>query len=247
MTRDLLLISVTVLVLTLPFINRPFHLDDILFIYSANSLNKNIFLPYNFFFPAENKLRFGFEGFTNPPLNSYIIFLISNFFGNTPIILHLFFSLFAVFAAFSIFFLGSLFIRNKLLATLMSITTPVFILQSHTLMPDMLFVGFWCLSIYFYIKGQEKQSWRLILSASLFINLAILTRYSGLLIIPLLFFYSLIKREKINTYLLFLLLPIFVFVLWVCIIYIFMAGHIFYHQYLLQENFMLNIAVSFPV
>jgi 4-amino-4-deoxy-L-arabinose transferase-like glycosyltransferase len=214
MARALVLIFIIILALTLPFINRPLHLDDVLFIYSASSLNKNIFLPYNFFFPAESRLRFGFAGFTNPPLNSYIILLISKFFGSEPIILHLFFSLFAVFAAFSIFFLSSLFVRNKFLATLMSITTPVFILQSHTLMPDMLFVGFWSLSVYFYIKGQEKQSGYLMFSGALFISLAILTRYSGFLLIPLLFFYSFLKRKKTKGYMLFLLLPIFMFILW---------------------------------
>lgn len=246
MTKALLLISIIVLALTLPFINRPFHLDDVLFIYSANSLNNNIFLPYDFFFPAENRLRFGFEGFTNPPLNSYIILLILKFFGSGQIILNLFFSLFAVFAAFSIFFLSSLFVKNNFLATFMSITTPVFILQSHTLMPDMLFVGFWCLSAYFYIKGQERQSGRLIFSASLFISLSILTRYSGFLLIPLLFIYSFLKREKTNRYTLFLLLPIFVLILW-CLhnIYFYGRPHIL-SPILITKEFYVKYSSIFP-
>jgi len=212
--KNLLFISAAILVITLLFINQPFHTDDPLFIYSARSINNNIFLPYNFSFPAEDRIRFGFEGFTNPPLNSYFIALISRFFGEEPIVLHSFFIIFALFAAFSLYTLSRFFIKNTLLATCMAIATPVFMVQSHSLMPDVTVLGFWCLSVYFYIKGLDKKNRKSLLLSSLFISLALLTRYNGLLLILLLFIYSLLNRKRFNSYIGYLFIPLFVFALW---------------------------------
>jgi len=223
MLKKIFLIFIFVNIATLPFINKPFHIDEPLFLYSARSINKNIVMPYNFSFPAENRIRTGFDGFTNPPLNSYFIALISHFFGEREMVLHSFFIIFAIFASFSILMLSSLFVKNTLLATFLSITTPVFILQSHSLMPDIAVLGFWCFAIYFFVKGLNEYNKRLLFLSSVFISLALLSRYNGILLILLLFIYSLLNRNKISLHILYLLIPIFVFVLW-CLHNIFLYG-----------------------
>ncbi len=212
--KNLLLIFFAALVITLPFIDQPYHLDDHLFILMARSISKNILLPYNFYFPAEDRIRSGFEGFTNPPLNSYFIYLISRFFGEKTVILHSFFIVFAVFTAFSLYFLSRLFVKNAFLVTCLAITTPVFMLQSHSLMPDIALLGFCCIAVYFYIRGLDENKKMFLFIFSLFASLALLTRYNGLLLIPLLFIYALLKRKKFSAYFLYLLIPLLVLLLW---------------------------------
>lgn len=212
--RNLLLIFLAALVITLPFIDQPYHIDDHLFIFMARSISKNILLPYNFYFPAEDRIRRGFEGFTNPPLNSYFIYLISRFFGEKAVILHSFFIVFAVFTAFSLYFLSQLFVKNAFFVTCLAITTPVFMLQSHSLMPDIALLGLCCMAVYFYIRGLDENKKKFLLISSLFASLALLTRYNGLLLVPLLFIYARLKKKNFRAYFLYLLIPLLVFLLW---------------------------------
>lgn len=220
----LLLIFVIVLAITLPFIDQPIHIDDHLFLNSAISINKNFFLPYNFnFLTVEESIKGGFEGFTNPPLNSHFIAIIIRFFGTSPIVLHSFFILSAAFAAFSLYLLSKLFVKNTLLATFTAITTPVFMLQSHSLMPDIMLLGLWCQAIYFYIKGLDKNNKNLLYLSSIFTGLSLLTRYNSFMLIPLLFIYTLLKKDKLSVFRSYLLIPLLIFIFW-CVHNIFFYG-----------------------
>ncbi len=245
--RNLLLIFFTVLLITLPFINEPYHIDDHLFLYSANSILRNVLLPYHFsFLTLEESIKGGFVGFTNPPLNSYFIALIIRLFGETPIVLHSFFIISAMFAAFSLYLLSKLFVKNRLLVTCIAITTPVFMLQSHSLMPDIMLLGLWCQAVYFYINGLNKNNKTLLLISSVFISLALLTRYNGLLLIPLLFIYALLKKTAFVSYRLYLLIPLGVFLLW-CLHNIFFYGRLhILTPVIVAQSFHMKLASVLP-
>ncbi len=245
--RNLLLIFFLVLVITLPFIGQQIHIDDHLFLYSANSINKNILLPYHFYFlTVEESIKGGFEGFTNPPLNSYFIAAITRFFGEKPIVLHSFFIVFAAFGAFSLYLLCKLFVKNTFLATCTAITTPVFMLQSHSLMPDIMLLGLWCQAVYCYIKGLNENNKKLLLLSSIFTSLALLTRYNGLLLIPLLFIYALLKKHNFSTFRVYLLIPLCIFILW-CLHNVFFYGRIhILTPIIVSQSFFMKLSSILP-
>ncbi len=236
-----------VLAITLPFISQPIHIDDHLFLNSADSINKNFLLPYNFhFLTVEETVKGGFEGFTNPPLNSYFLAMIIRFFGAKPVVLHSFFILFAAFGAFSFYLLSKLFVKNTLLATCAAITTPVFMLQSHSLMPDIMLLGLWCQAVYFYIKSLNTDNKNFLVLSSIFTSLALLTRYNSFMLIPLLFIYTLLKKNNLKPFVLYLTIPLGAFILWCLHNVVFYGKPHILTPIIVSQSFYLKLSSILP-
>ncbi|MFH1767581.1 MAG: hypothetical protein ABH858_00280, partial [Candidatus Omnitrophota bacterium] len=79
-------------------------------------------------------------------------------------------------------------------------------------MADVPLLGFFLAAIVTFIYGSDENNNFLLVLSSLFISLAILTKYSGLLLIPILCAYDLLNKKKKGI--IFLLIPTVIFILW---------------------------------
>ncbi|MFA6001189.1 MAG: glycosyltransferase family 39 protein [Thermoleophilia bacterium] len=192
---ELSIVVVVTLLITLPFIFKPIHMDDAGFIELARERRDNpmeMVLSDYTFFGQEN------ESFldTHPPLvSSYIAFLINVSGAESETFLHLGFLIFPLMAAISMYYLARFFTRHALVAALMLIVTPGVMVMSHGLMSDVPGLSLWLTGVTLYLYGLKQKSLVLMTICGLVITTGVFTSYQVLSVIPLLFAYALIRKE----------------------------------------------------
>lgn len=204
----MLLLSATVACL-LPFINKPFHIDDPYFIWIAKHITSH---PFDFF--GFNVNWTGEElpvylSTTNPPLVSYYMAFAAAILGWSEIALHAAFLVPACAVVVGTWLLATDLCDRPFLASLTVICTPVFLVSATTMMCDVLMLSFWVFAIVFWRKGLKSDDLKQLAIASILIILAILTKYSAVCIVPLILAYSMAEKRKIGIWMIYLLLPLF--------------------------------------
>jgi len=202
-----------------PFVDKPIHLDDPMFVWAAKHIQNSPFDYYGF-----NVNWNGFEmpmwqRTQNPPLVSYYIALIGSLFGWSEFVLHVAFLLPALLVVIGTFSLARKFCTSPVLAALTSICTPVFIVSSTTLMSDTVMLAFWVWAVFFWIKGIENDSFTDLMFAAVLISACCLSKYYGISLIPLLLAYSYASKRKFGSWVFPLLLPICILALYQFISY----------------------------
>jgi 4-amino-4-deoxy-L-arabinose transferase-like glycosyltransferase len=209
-SSSLLILVIISLSCLLPFLNRAFHMDDPMYLWAARHIQSNPFDFYGFTVNWDDLARPMFSVMKNPPFASYYIAIVSSLFGWAEITLHTAFLIPAVAAVIGTYYLAKEFCSTPLLATLIGILSPVFILSSTTVMSDIMMLSFWVWAAFFWIQGIKSNSKLSLLCAALLIAFCGLTKYFGMSIIPLLFVYSLIKERKLGKLTLFLVIPVII-------------------------------------
>ncbi|HLZ55289.1 MAG TPA: glycosyltransferase family 39 protein, partial [Verrucomicrobiae bacterium] len=192
----------------LPFIGKPFHIDDPLFLQAAAQILRH---PADFYGFTMNWLGTPLpmvKDFDNPPLTCYYLALAATVAGWSEPALHAAFLLPALAAAWGIFMLARRFSRRPWLAALAGVLTPVFLISATTLMCDVMCLAFWVWAVVVFEKGLEHNRWRWLLTAGLLAGLATLTKFTGLALVPLLAFYAFARLRKPGRWLLALLIPV---------------------------------------
>lgn len=194
--RDLSILVITVLLLTVPFINMAFHWDDRDFIEQARVAAKD---PLKFHF-EDYSARGQFikkYPFRHPPLTSWYLGPILRVGGESEPLLHSAYLIFPLIATVSMYFLSRRFTRRPLVTTLLFIFTPGFLVMSHTLMGNLPGVSFWLLASALFIWGLDRCDWKLLSASGLATAASILIFAQGITILPILFIYAALNR-KIN-------------------------------------------------
>ena len=185
----------------LPFVGKPFHIDDPLFLRAAAQIQQH---PADFYGFTMNWLGTPLpmvKDFDNPPLTCYYIALVVAVFGWSEPALHLAFLLPALAAAGGIFSLARRFTRHPLWAALSAVLTPVFLISATTLMCDVMCLAFWVWAVVTFEKGLERNRWKWLLTAGLLAGLATLTKFTGLALVPLLAFYGFARQRRFGRWL----------------------------------------------
>ncbi|MBM3253202.1 MAG: phospholipid carrier-dependent glycosyltransferase [Candidatus Omnitrophica bacterium] len=182
------------------FLNKAFHIDDPFTIAMARAVNRNFLNPPPVFF-------------SNPVLLGYYYGPIIKLFGEREIWLHLFYLPFSLLVIISIVFLGKRFANGSLFPTLFLVSTPAFIVTSQNIMLDIPLFGFFLASLALFIYGTDSGNNRLLALSGILAGAAILTKYSGLMLFPILFIYSLLHKKKRSLF--FLVIPVAIFLLWI--------------------------------
>lgn len=191
----LLVLAAAVCVVTLPFVNKAFHLDDTVFIRLAEEKLDDPF--------ALGLTDHGYEGNlfpeyldTHPPLlASYLAILIKVMGGASEVGLHLGFIIFTALAAASMFFLARRFTDSPLLASLLLLATPGFMVMSQSVMSDVPALSLWLAAIAAFIHGVDHGRRRWLALSGLAVSLAVLTTYQSLSLVPLLLLYVILKKR----------------------------------------------------
>jgi len=198
-SRELVWLTVTFLVMAAPFFFRPFHIDARAFILPHTHILGNPLSPYNFQVRYINgKDHLYFSNMPHPPLVPYLIALVSYLSGSvSESILHSVFLCFPLVALTAMYFLSREFSPQPALATLLLILTPAFMTESGKVTSDMPGLALFLTTIAAYVQGSRKDP-RFFYLSIFSANLLFITRYSGFLVLPILFLFSVLEKIPVK-------------------------------------------------
>ena len=203
----MLLIVITAAALA-PFLKKPFHIDDPLFLWIAQQIRIHPFDPYGFLANWDTSAKPIWKVMQNPPLCSYYIASVAAVSGWSELALHLAFLVWPVAAVLGTFALARRFCHKPLIAALVTLFTPAFLVSATNLMCDAMLVALWVWSIERWIAGLEQRSWILLTFSALLVAAAGLTKYFGLGLAPLLAVYTIVLERRFIWHLSVLAIPI---------------------------------------
>lgn len=193
------------------FCTKAFTIDDPLFLWLGKHLQTHPLDFYGFSVDWDFSSRPMHEVTKNPPLTGYYIALAAAIFGWSEVALHLAFLVPTGFAIAGTYLLARRFCAQPLLASLIGLLTPVFLVSSTNVMCDTMMLAFWCWSMWCWIQGFDRGRWTWFLAAAVLAALAGLTKYFGVSLLPLFAVYGLCRTRRLGSYLLFLLVPVAAF------------------------------------
>ena len=209
-SRPRLILILAVLAALGPFLAKPFNVDDPLFLWAARQIQAHPSNPYGFALNWYGFQSAMWEVTKNPPLACYYLATAAAILGWSEIALHFAMLLPAVAAILGTYRLARRWCQRPVLAGCATLFMPVFWVSGTTVMCDTLLLAFWVWAVVLWIEGMEKRDSRRLAGAALLIALAVLTKYFGLCLIPLLFIYSLVFRRRLGRWVGILLIPIVV-------------------------------------
>jgi Dolichyl-phosphate-mannose-protein mannosyltransferase len=207
-SRPELLLALTVFVVLVPFINKPFNMDDPLFIWTAQQIHLHPTNPYGFDVNWYGNIAPMWDVTKNPPLACYYIALWAALLGWSEPVLHFAFLFPAIAAIFGTFRLARRFCNRPMLAACATLFMPAFLVSSTTVMCDTLMLAFWVWAIVLWIEGLEHDNFMRLAGSGTLIALASLTKYFGVCLIPLLAAYSFISQRRMGRWAVYFLIPI---------------------------------------
>jgi len=191
----LLLVGVTLAAL-LPFLGKAVHIDDTLFVMAARHIAAH---PFDFYGFSVNWYGWDmpfYEVTQNPPLFSYYLALAGRLLGWSETALHA-----ACLAPAALAVLGTAALarqlgRDQLTAGLVALACPLFLVSASTLMCDVTMLAFWVWAAVFWLRGLEGRRPLLLgVSAALMCG-ALLTKYFGVCLVPLLAAYTVLRDRR---------------------------------------------------
>lgn len=214
-SRHPLLILGIILIGTLaPFANKAIQTDDALFVWTGQWIQGH---PFDFFGGKTNWWSSTIPMWVanwNPPLMSYFLAAIASIFGWAEIPLHVACIGAAFAAAAGIYALAKIWCPSPLLATVIAIFTPAFLVSSNTLMCDVQMLAFWVWSMAVFVRGLETEARWWFALAGVLAGLAILTKYSGAMLLPLLAAMGVLHKRKAGSWLIAVTVPVVIIALY---------------------------------
>ncbi|HTR37172.1 MAG TPA: glycosyltransferase family 39 protein [Bryobacteraceae bacterium] len=190
MRRQLIVVALAVLALRVPFLNQAMQGDDVLYLTEAEHAQIEPLHPKHtdyVFMGREIDMR----GQSHPPLNAWVLaVLLAAFRDIREIPFHAAYILFSLMAAFSALALARRFSPHPLLATLLFIATPVFVINGTSLEADVPFAALWLAATALYIWAVDHRSTRVLAASVLAMALAGICAYQSVLLTPILFLYG---------------------------------------------------------
>lgn len=196
------------MLLLLPFLNKAYHIDDILFLWVTEQIQR---APLDFYGFTVNYGRAAphiYEIFHNPPVVSYYLALFGAVFGGNEAVYHIAMLLPTALTLFGMY----LFVRElapaPVLVTAFAALTPAFMVSASTLMADVPLVGFYVWAVYAWRRGMIARDLRWLAIAGILAGFAVLTKYFGLTLIPLFLLDGFVRRRKPGIWLATILIPV---------------------------------------
>src|SRR2546430_5582558 len=157
-TRDAFLAIIAVIAALVPFLNKAFHIDDPLFLWMAQQVSQHPADPYGFSVNWYVSAKPMFSIMQNPPLSAYYMALAASFLGWSEPAMHGAFLVAAIAAVVGTFFLARRLCNSPLLAALLLLFMPVFLVSATGVMCDVWLLAFWVWSIECWMRGLERNS-----------------------------------------------------------------------------------------
>jgi 4-amino-4-deoxy-L-arabinose transferase-like glycosyltransferase len=215
--RDVIILAILTGAFLLPFLNKAFSLDDPLFIWSADQIRAHPLDPYGLDVNWYGDVAPMHETTQNPPGAAYVIALASALCGRSEPALHVVFCAIAFIAIAGTYRLAALLSPRPLLAAMMTLFAPAFLVLAGTIMSDVLMLALWVWAIYFWLRAVKEDHWRCAWLAALLASAAILSKYFAIALLPLFAADALLRRPRRMARLLPLALPVVVLIAYHCV------------------------------
>ncbi len=205
------LAAIATLLVLLPFAAKPVHVDDALFVWTAQQVVRHPLDPYGFTVNWDGHRRPMVDMMQNPPLAAYGLAAVGAVAGWGEVGLHL--AAFAVAAATvaGVYRLAATFCRRPALAAALVLACPGFLVSATTLMADVPLLCLWTWATLAWVHARP-------VTAGTLVAAAVLTKYPGVNLIPLLALHAVLcpadwRRARVRQALS-LLIPVAVAVLY---------------------------------
>lgn len=201
-------------VATVPFLNKAFHIDDVLYLRVAEQITHNPLDPYHgivLWDAPDHQPASLFATDFNPPLWKYVLAGAIAVLGREEYKLHLVESVATFFATWGTFQLARRFTKVPLATTCLVILSPFFLPgQNLMLEAPLLCLATW--SIEFLWRGWDNDDARWSCLAGLTLSAAVMTKYTAGLLLLLLAMACVLKNRR--RHLVFLMPPLVTLALW---------------------------------
>jgi 4-amino-4-deoxy-L-arabinose transferase-like glycosyltransferase len=185
------LVILLVLVLRLPFLNQPIQGDDVYYLYGAEHAQIDPAHPHHAEYVFLGQ-KVSMRGHPHPPLNTWFLAGLLALLGDVhEVPFHAAYLLFSLIAALAALSLARRFSPHPLLATILFLVTPTFVINGTSLESDLPFVALWLASVALFIRAMDRRSPIILFLASIAMALSALSAYQSLVLIPILFVYTL--------------------------------------------------------
>lgn len=203
-----LVLAAATVVCLLPFVGKPFNIDDPLFIWAAKQVVHHPTDPYGFslvWYATEMPMSHITK---NPPLASYYAAMIGAWTNWSEVALHLAFLIPAVVVVVGTYELARELTGRPLLAAVLTLAAPGFLVSCNSVMCDVPMLALWMVCVLAWRKGLSSGQAPYFVVSALLIAVCALTKYFGACLIPLLFAYSIYRKRRLGYWALYLLLPV---------------------------------------
>lgn len=178
------IVLIFVAVALLPFSNKSVHIDDPLYLWTAEHLIAEPGQVFKFSVNWSGTATPMAEAVFNPPGAAYYAAFFLRWFGGNEVVLHVAFFLIGLSTTAGVFTLAQKWCKSPALATAMTIATPIFLVSATTLMCDMLMLMLWIWALVFWEQGLAGKSWYFLIAGFL-AGCAVFAKYNGILLLPL--------------------------------------------------------------
>ncbi len=206
--RSYLLLTLATLGCLLPFSAKAFHIDDPLFVWTAQQIAHHPFNPYGFrlvWYVTDMPMSAITK---NPPLSSYYGALVGVVAGWSEPAWHLGFLLPALAVVLGTYRLAERFTASPLIAAAATLFAPGFLVSATGVMCDVMMLALWVWAVIFWLKAIDSGKPLHFVASSVLIAACALTKYFGASLILLLAAYSLFKQRRLGAWAWDLLIPV---------------------------------------
>lgn len=207
-THSYWLLTALTLLCLLPFAGRAFHVDDPLFIWAGQQIQKHPLDPYGFQVQWDNYSEPMSEVTKNPPLACYYAAAVGSIAGWSEYALHLGFLPFAIAVVLGTYRLAARFSRSPLVAAAATLLTPGIMVSASSVMCDTMMLAFWIWAVILWVEGFDEQNWRYLAASGFLIAVATLTKYFAISLVPLLLVYSIARKRRLGIWACYLAIPV---------------------------------------
>jgi len=189
-------LGVVVVALLLPFVGKAIHIDDPLFVWSAQQILVSPLDFYGFDVNWYGVRESMAQVNKNPPLVAYYLALVGAVFGFGEVALHLGMMLPALALAYGVVALSRELGIEGSVAALCTLATPAFLVAATSLMSDvtMLALAVWGLTL--GVRAIDREAQGLACASGALLGAAVLTKYFAVAFLPLMAVYAVAKGRR---------------------------------------------------
>jgi 4-amino-4-deoxy-L-arabinose transferase-like glycosyltransferase len=182
------------LVVGVPFLNKPFHIDDTMVLAVSSQILREPLRPFHASINWSGDPVPIFEKTTNPPLVSYVLAPLVARFGYREAPLHLAMLGFLVILGLAMAWLARRFAGGSVWPVLFVMLSPG-VAASVNVMRDVPMMALSAAAVAVFVAGIDRRRWPVALGGSALAGLAMLTKYSAVILFPVLIGYALLRRR----------------------------------------------------